>query len=146
MRHHAAKPTSTHASKQTRAKKLKRLRVVGGRNDNEIIMVSSSDYDTLVATGAYEPVEEEVHLQAPVIQMKEVYGKQKSLYKKKPSHETPVSRTRTCVKDVELEESEKKPDEDSIFEEVLPEENDIHQYLKKEEPAPMDGDEEGWSI
>lgn len=31
---------------------------MGGRNDSEIIMVSSSDYDTLVATGAYEPVEE----------------------------------------------------------------------------------------
>lgn len=119
---------------------------MGGRNDSEIIMVSSSDYDTLVATGAYEPVEEETRAQTPVITMKEVYGKQKSLYKKKPSHESLGSRTRTCVKDTEPKEIIEKPDEDSIFEEVLPEENDIHQYLKKEEPSPMDGNEEGWSI
>ena len=136
--------------------------MVGGRNDSEIIMVSSSDYDTLVATGVYEPVEE-TRPAAPAIPMKEVYGKQKSLYKKKSSHESMGSRSRVAVKVVEpLEpveemkemeemkpmESEEveKPDEESVFEEVLPEEKEIHQYLKKEEPAPMDGDEEGWSI
>ena len=139
--------------------------MVGGRNDSEIIMVSSSDYDTLVATGAYEPVEE-TRPAAPAIPMKEVYGKQKSLYKKKSSHESMGARSRVAVKVVEpLEEMKEmeemkpmepiepmeseeveKPDEESVFEEVLPEEKEIHQYLKKEEPAPMDGDEEGWSI
>ena len=144
QRRHVTKPTTTRSSKQSRAKKLKRLRVVGGKNDNEIIMVSSSDYDTLVETGAYEPVEEETRPQSPAIPMKEVYGKQKSLYKK-PSHESPGSRTRAFVKDTELKESE-KPDEVVLFEDMLPEENEIHQYLKKDEPVPMDGDEEGWSI
>ena len=141
--------------------------MVGGRNDSEIIMVSSSDYDTLVATGAYEPVEE-TRPAAPAIPMKEVYGKQKSLYKKKSSHESMGSRSRVAVKVVEplepveemkemeemnpmepiepMESEVEKPDEESVFEEVLPEEKEIHQYLKKEEPAPMDGDEEGWSI
>ena len=111
--------------------------MVGGRNDSEIIMVSSSDYDTLVATGAYEPVEE-TRPAAPAIPMKEVYGKQKSLYKKKSSHESMGSRSRVAVKVVEpLEEMKEmeemkpmepiepmeseeveKPDEESDFEEV----------------------------
>ena len=64
--------------KPSESKKLRKIRIVGGSDNQEVIMVSASDYENLIALGSYEPVEETV--EKPVV-MKEVYGKQKSPYK-----------------------------------------------------------------
>ena len=102
-RKRASKPSSTHTPKATRSKRLKKLRILSGKHSDEIIMVSSSDYEMLLATGAYEPVKDlsdsksndndnnnmnnmnnndnNNDLESERL-MKEVYGKQKSPYRK----------------------------------------------------------------
>lgn len=124
--------------------------MVGGKNQDEIIMVSSSDYDMLVATGAYEPVSDS----SEEIQMKEVYGKQKSPYKRSTGNGTIVGpRTRIIVSDKEEENDSMRegvlnsPTElldDSLF----VDDSDINQYLQKQpnEQSESEGSEEGWSF
>ena len=57
---------------------MKKLRVKEGRNKDDVIMVSASDYESLIGSGVYEPAdaceEEKV--------MKSVYGKKESPYKR----------------------------------------------------------------
>ena len=50
--------SSQTPKKSIESKNLKKIRVVGGQNDREVIMVSASDYEDLIALGAYEPVED----------------------------------------------------------------------------------------
>ena len=124
---------------------------MGGKNQDEIIIVSSSDYDTLVASGAYEPVGDS----SEEIQMKEVYGKQKSRYKRNLGNEVITGpRVRTIVLDKDDENEsmkeemlEKNPVE--VFDDsLLVDDSDLNRYIHKqpEERPESEGREEGWSF
>lgn len=152
-RRSSTKHGMSHRSNSSKNKKLKKLRVVDGKNQDEIIIVSSSDYDMLVASGAYEPVGDS----SEEVQMKEVYGKHKSPYKRNPGNEVITGpRVRTIVldkddeKDAVKEETLKKNPIDLFDNSLLAEDMDLNQYIHKQpiqsEQDESEGKEEGWSF
>lgn len=112
------------------SKKLKKIRVVDGKNKDEVIMVSIADYETLIRSGLYEPVKEEVG-------RKKVYGKKESPYKHR-ENTTSGPRQRTVLNSLEMEPEDAYAlfDDYSNFEET----EDVR-------ITPLDDrNEEGWSF
>ena len=84
---------------------------MGGNDNQEVIMVSASDYENLIALGSYEPVEETY--EKPVV-MKEVYGKQKSPYKH-VSSDRQTHGPRHLVLDHQTKSSENESNEEELW-------------------------------
>lgn len=94
------------------SKKLRKIRIVGGNDNQEVIMVSASDYENLIALGSYEPVEETY--EKPVV-MKEVYGKQKSPYKHVSSDRQTHGPRHRVVLDHQTKSSENESNEEELW-------------------------------
>ena len=142
--------SSQPPKKSFESKNLKKIRVVGGQNDREVIMVSASDYEDLIALGSYEPVEDAEKALAP---MKEVYGKRKSPYKRNSTDKTVHGPRMRVI----LDDSKKEPtlsvkstewlDEDDLMN-SLNDLSDIDEYVPRKKMGrkkKIEG-EQGWSI
>ena len=97
-----------------------------GRNKDDVIMVSASDYESLIGSGVYEPAdaceEEKV--------MKSVYGKKESPYKRSETGAKVTGPRQRVVLG------------------LLPEEGDVlsEEGALSEGDAQMSQNEEGWSF
>lgn len=136
--------------KSIESKNLKKIRVVGGQNDREVIMVSASDYEDLIALGSYEPVED---AEKALVPMKEVYGKRKSPYKRDSTDKTVHGpRMRVIIGDSKEEptlsvKSTEWLDEDGLMN-SLNDLSDIDEYVPRKKTSrkkKVEG-EQGWSI
>ena len=126
---------------------------MGGNDNQEVIMVSASDYENLIALGSYEPVEETY--EKPVV-MKEVYGKQKSPYKHVSSDRQTHGPRHRVVLDHQTKSSENESNEEELwgreFENNSPEideselESESETEIDSESETDSDSDSESDSV
>lgn len=114
---------------------------MGGKNKDEVIMVSIADYDMLIRSGRYEPVEEKKE----EIVMKKVYGKKESPYKHS-AKESIGPRHRTILG--EKEDVMESDDMEWFDPEAVFESDDLclEPFEETVRIAPTDGNEDGWSF
>lgn len=136
-RHRSSTATPKKKEQKPRSsKKLKKIRVVNGRNKDDVIIVSAGDYETLIESGAYEPVEEKQK-----IVMKKVYGKKESPYKRHTTEGTVVGpRQRTVINESPSKKSKQKTDsKEEWFEDMFYDDLSPNGIAESE-------DDDGWSF
>ena len=136
---------------------------MGGKNKDEVIMVSIADYDDLIRSGVYEAINEDDGREEEEKVMKKVYGKKESPYKHRSSSSSASAsassevsggnhRQRIVLKEdrnVEVENDNPEwLDQDSIFDGVLSDSFDYDDFFVREPriTPSSDGDEDGWSF
>ena len=132
------------------------MRVVDGKNKDEVIMVSLADYEMLIHSGTYEAIEDDndmndkkkkQHKKEDENNMKKVFGKKESPYKRH-MNDTVVNgpRQRVIVKDYD-EKNNDWLDEDSVFDDIA-NTGDVETYLHPTTTnvSEDDGKEDGWSF
>lgn len=105
-------------------KQLRKIKAKNGTNKDDVIMVSASDYESLIASGVYESAESNPDGEKV---MKSVYGKRANPYKHSDST-TPVTGPRQRV-----------------VLDSLPTDTEYSEYSETMEPESTSS-EEGWSF